>query len=386
MDRWTKWTKNKRLMYQTKQDYKYQLDKSSRKHICPRCGKKSFVLYLDEYGTPLDEEVGKCDRKDNCNWHYTPKQYFQDRKPINTSTLKPITSPRMTRPKPIPPDFIPPEILPSTMKGYEHNSLMIFLHSFFDSLIGSDEVNRVAIEYGVGTSNQFGGSPIFWQIDEHGNIRSGKIMGYDSTTGKRVKQPRPQLAWVHSLMREQYPDFRLQQCFFGSHRLIKAEQRMKALNEERKALSLNGEVKPIVGLFESEKAVLIAAMALVWGKSDNLIIPVSCGGCEGFNPTDEKKRDPFDGIRLLKNRKVVLFPDEGKFGEWEQKAKALKGFSSEVYISTVMERNLHPVKVECEINPGDALDDLLLRYFKEGKDVANLILTSYGYKDSHKIV
>lgn len=161
---------------------------------------------------------------------------------------------------------------------------------------------------------------------------------------------------------------------------------MKALNEGRKALSIDGEVKSIVGLFESEKAALIMAMALAWGKADNLIIPVSCGGCEGFNPTDEKKRDPFDGIRLLKNREVVLFPDEGKFEEWEQKAQALKGFSSAVYIATVMERNLHPTKVECEINPGDALDDLLLRYFKEGKNVANLMLTSYGYKDSHKIV
>lgn len=375
-------------MYHISQDYKYQLDKSSKKYICPRCGKKSFVLYLDEAGNPLDEEVGKCDRKDNCNWHYTPKQYFQDRKPITTSTQQVKTYSRMMRPKPrpTPPDFIPPEIFSSTLKGYERNSLMIFLHSFFDGIIGSDEVNRVAIEYGVGTSNQFGGSPVFWQIDENGKIRSGKIMGYDSTTGKRVKQPRPQLAWVHSMMKEQYPDFRLQQCFFGSHRLIKAENQMKALNEGRKALSIDGEVKPIVGLFESEKAALIMAMALAWGKADNLITPVSCGGCEGFNPTDEKKRDPFDGIRFLKNRKVVLFPDEGKFEEWERKAQALKGFSSEVYISTVMERNLHPVKVECEINPGDALDDLLLRYFKEGKDVANLMLTSYGYKDSHKIV
>lgn len=292
----------------------------------------------------------------------------------------------MARTKSIPPDFISPQIFSSTLRGYERNSLMIFLHSFFDGIIGSDEVNRVAMEYGIGTSNQFGGSPIFWQIDENGKIRSGKIMGYDPTTGKRIKEPRPQLAWIHSLLKEQLPGFRLQQCYFGSHRLITADKKMKALNEERKALSLDGEVKPIVGVFESEKAALITAMALAWGNADNLIIPVSCGGCEGFNPTDEKKRDLYNGIRLLKNRKVVLFPDEGKFKEWEQKAKALIGFSSEVYVSTVMERNLHATRVECEYKPGDALDDLLLRYFMEGKDVANLLLTSYGYKGSCKIV
>ena len=210
-------------------------------------------------------------------------------------------------------------------------------------------------------------------------------MGYDADTGKRIKNPKPQLQWVHSLIKEQRPDFRFQQCYFGSHRLITVEKALMRLNQERKNLCLD-EVTPAVALFESEKACLIVAMALAWGGMYNLFIPVSCGGCEGFNPSEEKKRDQFNGIRLLKNRRVIIFPDEGKFKEWMPKAQALKGFSSEVYISTVMERGLHPHEVECDYEPGDALDDLILRYFAEGKDVANLILTSYGYNYQYKIV
>ncbi|MDE6552139.1 MAG: hypothetical protein K2K98_04150 [Muribaculaceae bacterium] len=377
-------------MIQTNQDYKYQLDKSSRKCICPRCGKKTFVLYLDDAGQSLSDDVGRCDRQDKCKYHYAPNEYFKDRKAIGDMTDRKKASSKRSRPKQIPPDYISPEVFASTLKGYECNSLMIFLHSVFDGLIGADEVNRVAMQYGVGTSKMFGGSPVFWQIDSFGKIRTGKVMGYNRATGKRVKEPKNEFQWVHAMkeLKEQRPDFRLQQCYFGSHRLIAVEKQFRQLNQERKALYLD-EVTPAVALFESEKACLIVAMALAWGGMDNLFIPVSCGGCEGFNPTDDKKRDLFDGIRLLKNRRVVIFPDEGKFNEWMRKAQALKGFSEEVYISTLMERGLHPHTVECEYKPGDAIDDLILGYIRDGqggREVADLIITSYGYKNQYKIV
>lgn len=357
------------IMYQTQKKYEYQLDKTSRKVVCPHCGRKTFVLYLDKDGRALDDSVGRCDRKDNCNWHYTPRQYFEDRFPVNGCRRKHYGQEPMKRSVPKPPDFIDGEIFSKTLRGYEGNSLLIYLHSVFDGLIGAREVDRVAMEYAVGTSRRFGGSPVFWQVDENGRIRSGKIMGYDSVTGKRVKEPRPQLAWVHSLLKDNYPGFRLQQCFFGSHRLYGDNKR-----------------KSIIWLFESEKAALIVSMALVWGNAEGMFIPVACGGCEGFNPTADKKQDPYEGIRLLRGRKIVLFPDEGKFDDWQRRAAALRGFSSEVYMATVMERSIHPFRVDCDIGKGDALDDLILRYFAEGKDVASLLMESYGYQGKYKIV
>jgi hypothetical protein len=46
------------------QQYKYQLDKSSKKFICPQCGKKRLVRYINmETKEYLPETVGRCDGK-----------------------------------------------------------------------------------------------------------------------------------------------------------------------------------------------------------------------------------------------------------------------------------------------------------------------------------
>jgi hypothetical protein len=51
------------------------------RHTCPGCGAAhEFSRYIDtENGnTYLDDRAGKCNRTNNCNYHYTPKQYFAD--------------------------------------------------------------------------------------------------------------------------------------------------------------------------------------------------------------------------------------------------------------------------------------------------------------------
>ena len=53
--------------------------RASNKHICPNCGKKTFVRYVDsETGAYLGDLVGKCDREDKCGYHYSPAMYFKD--------------------------------------------------------------------------------------------------------------------------------------------------------------------------------------------------------------------------------------------------------------------------------------------------------------------
>ena len=55
------------------EQYKYTLDKSSKKHICPNCSKRTFVLYVDnETGNYLTDDFGKCDRSTNCHYHKAP--------------------------------------------------------------------------------------------------------------------------------------------------------------------------------------------------------------------------------------------------------------------------------------------------------------------------
>ena len=46
--------------------------------ICPNCGKKELVRYIDlETGNYIDETVGKCNRIENCGYHFTPKMFFE---------------------------------------------------------------------------------------------------------------------------------------------------------------------------------------------------------------------------------------------------------------------------------------------------------------------
>ncbi|HEY8400501.1 MAG TPA: DUF6371 domain-containing protein, partial [Cytophagaceae bacterium] len=53
--------------------YKYILDTSSRKYLCPSCGQKRFVRFIDsatkEY---LSEEFGRCDRENSCAYENRP--------------------------------------------------------------------------------------------------------------------------------------------------------------------------------------------------------------------------------------------------------------------------------------------------------------------------
>jgi hypothetical protein len=54
-------------------DFKYELEKGSKKHHCPACNKKTLVRYVHagtrEY---VDEVSGRCDRENNCGYHKTP--------------------------------------------------------------------------------------------------------------------------------------------------------------------------------------------------------------------------------------------------------------------------------------------------------------------------
>lgn len=99
------------------------------------------------------------------------------------------------------------------------------------------------------------GSTVFWQIDVRGNVRAGKIMGYDAVTGHRIKEPFSQVNWVHSVRK--VPDFHMKQCLFGEHLLSDTSAAMSA--------------KP-VAIVESEKTALVAALFIpdfVWLATGN---------------------------------------------------------------------------------------------------------------------
>ena len=92
--------------------YKYQLDKSSKKFNCPKCGKIRFVQYVEtETGHYAESQYGRCDRETNCGYSMYPN---------NNSIL----NYEYIAPEPLIPSYIEKEILKKTLTKYEINPLI----------------------------------------------------------------------------------------------------------------------------------------------------------------------------------------------------------------------------------------------------------------------
>jgi len=292
----------------------------SSRYRCPapNCGKdKTFSRYIDtDTGEHLHPSVGRCNRETNCGHHYTPKQYFQDNG-ISIDTTQPTAyKPRPVTPQPKPASFIPVEVFKASLKGHEANHFVKFLIGLFGVEISSEAISR----YFIASSKHWDGATVFWQIDQHGKVRTGKIMLYSPTTGKRIKEPFNHINWVHKAIKQ--PEFELGQCLFGEHLLI-------------------DKTKPCA-IFESEKAAVIASVYLPQ------FICLAFGGLSNFNAVK---------CSILKGRSVTLFPDLGGFDKWSDKARELSHLAT-FTISDLLERKAS----EAERKKGFDLADYLIQF------------------------
>jgi len=292
----------------------------STRHTCPSCRKpKEFTRYIDlETGQYLADHVGRCNREDKCGYHHTPRQYFEEQKPLQNS--KSIPRKKSNSPqKPIPPapihnlegakqqpqapGIIPLEIFQESLQNYPNNNFIAYLNRLFDAGLVKQLIER----FYIGTSEHWPGSALFWQIDINYRVRAGKIMLYHSRTGKRVKEPYNHITWVHSALK--IKNYNLSQCFFGEHQL-KYEPKDKP-----------------VAIVESEKTAIIATAYLpqfIW---------IATGGKNGCKWKD------FNVCKILLGRKVILFPDLGEaFRKWQTGAHTLRLYGINVTVSDLLER------------------------------------------------
>lgn len=280
-----------------KKEYKYGLDTSSNKYQCPACGHKTFVLYINnESGNPIHETVGRCDRENNCSYHYPPKQYFTDngipfdKKREYTPSQKPIYMPNPQ------PSHIDEDVFREYLRNYEKNNFIMWLAK----LVGVARTKEAIKRYHIGTYpiGTYHSGTVFFQIDLQGKIRAGKIMSYDET-GHRCKDTTPQVDWIHSILKLPKPS----QCFFGE--------------------DLLHDITKTVAIVESEKTAIVASCYLpdyIW---------LACGGSYGLD---------IDKCRCLKGRTVVLYPDAGTFDTWNKKAKELSAICA-ISVSSLVEKN-----------------------------------------------
>jgi hypothetical protein len=303
-------------------EHKYILEPykgMNTRYRCPSCQQrdKTFSRYIDtQTGEHIHPSVGRCNRENNCGYHYTPKQYFQDNN-ISFDTPQPKAyKPRPVTPQPKPVSFIPVEVFKASLKAHETNHFVKFLINLFGVEVASQLVSR----YFIATSKHWNGATVFWQIDTQGKIRTGKIMLYSPTTGKRVKEPFNHIHWVHKALKQ--PEFDLRQCFFGEHLLI-------------------DKTKP-VAIVESEKTAIIASVYLpqfIW---------IAVGSLTNLN---------VEKCSALKGRIVTLFPDLNGFEKWSNKAKELSHLAN-FTVSNLLERKAY----EAERKQGFDLADYLIKY------------------------
>jgi len=304
-------------------EHKYILEPykgMNTRYRCPTCQQrdKTFSLYIDtETSEHIHPTVGRCNRESNCGHHYTPKQYFQDNNiSFDTPQTKAYIKYKVVTPPQKPVSFIPVEVFKASLKAHETNHFVQFLINLFGVEVASQLVSR----YFIATSKHWNGATVFWQIDTRGKVRTGKIMLYSPTTGKRVKNLELPVYWVHKALKQ--PEFELRQCLFGEHLLI-------------------DKTKP-VAIVESEKTAVIASVYLpqfIW---------VAVGGISNLNA---------EKCSILKGRNVILFPDLNGFEKWSNKAKELSHLAI-FTVSDLLERKAN----EAEKKQGLDLADYLVRY------------------------
>lgn len=211
-------------------------------------------------------------------------------------------------PKPL--DYLPLESLRASMieTARPKNGFFVALARWF----GADTANDFFKKYNVGTSRHWhleAGelATSFWQVDVFGNPRQVKIMAYNPTTGRRLKES--DLAFRRKKNGDYFRDIdgdaktafagkwilgrddaHLEQCFFGEHLLADDH-----LADEKKS----------VAIVESEKTAIVCAVLMpqfIW---------LATGGANGCR-IDKPER-----AAVLQGRAVHLFPDLKKFDEWQ---------------------------------------------------------------------
>lgn len=233
------------------------------KWVCPSCGRKRFVPFVDETGAPINVNFyGRCDRENSCGYYRRPGREYRRR----------------------PAEYVAPTLLPlyfDNVEGAgvvtaENTLLRAFAHYFCPGLLA--EVMR---EYRCGTGSD--GCCWYYQYDGT-RYRTGKAIRY-TPDGHRQKAGYP-VIWYHQMKRVDMNTFELVQCWYGQHLL---------------------DVYPTatVRIVEAEKtAILMTCYSRERGDND---IYIATGGSNNIRRLD---RSPLEG------RRVVVIPDDGGC-KWE---------------------------------------------------------------------
>jgi len=381
--------------------HRYILDKKAKKYACPDCGRLRFVRYIDTItGEYLPANFGRCDRESNCGYHkkppletlcffvpftmqgeysekaiqiktiagtyYLPKsqiyefnesgcyvtefyltksdkapaylandyRYYSESGTIQIQATEPRTQPKEPRIY-----YLPESVLNDTLMGYENNTFIQNLLQWYPA----NDIEKVISLYRLGSvANGYrSGAVTFPFIDIAGNIRTIQAKQFNEANHTTSTDFIHSIAERHHLKAgDPLPDWlqdykkneRFVSCLFGEHLLNRYPMNPVALVEAPKTAVIG---TLCYGLPENSKQLLWLA---VYNKS---------------SLTLEK-------CKVLKGRKVVLYPDLNAFNEWNEKAKSINASlpGTRFVVSDLLERNAS----EAEKVNGLDLADYLTRF------------------------
>lgn len=265
--------------------YRYSLDRSSRKFICPQCGKRTFVRYWDNLlGTYLaDERAGKCDRSIKCAYHLPPRALGYRNGNLPSDRLPHLQS----NPNPQAPHTLEMDTAPF----FRHHRENDFYRFLLTLPVDRERLEEVCRLYDLGSTRS--GGVIYWQKDLDGKVRTGKIMHYDPLSGKRDKSRPPQ--WVHRKVSTP-ASWTLRQCLFGTQLLRE--------DRERK-----------VAVVESEKTAVLLSLF------DHSRLWTACGG--KMNLREEMIAD-------IARNEIELYPDLDAVAFWQSRLPRLQRLTGKI--------------------------------------------------------
>ena len=267
--------------------YKYQLDKTSKKYVCPNCNKKTFVRFVDVVtGCYLNAIDGRCDRETKCGYFKKPESIQ-----VVTQQFECIT-------KQVKPSYHKNHLIKRFGCNYNNNHFVSYLLKHFAPI----DVKQAIKKYFIGTSNQWAGATVFWQIDQYMKIKAGKIMLYNCNTGKRVKQPYNHISWMHKKLK--LNQFVLQQCLFGLHNLC------------------DYDTSNTLCIVESEKTAILMSIIM----PSNLWL--ATGSKSGFKE---------ELLKPIKDYNIITYPDKSEFEGWKEKTIFLKKIGFNIICSNLLE-------------------------------------------------
>jgi len=280
---------------------------------CFSCGAKGGVIeFLMEHE--------KLSYPDALRWLGKKYSIPVDDVPVNwTYTPRPA-------PPPLPTLHLPSAIMLKTLttESAKKDNLITWITDG----IRWDSVQRRRIiptlmDYHVGHGRN--GHTIFWQLDETGNIRTGKMMKYRKD-GHRDKTATWNFDWIHStlergvpqrddhghIMRDAQGDVIYDSTVF---RNIYDPDRQEArltffgMHLTQAAMYRHATIK----LVESEKTAVLMAIAYGNSASD---LWMACGGLEMI--TRERLKPLID-----QGRRIILYPDRDGVDKWKAKMAAI---------------------------------------------------------------